>query len=635
MSPFFLHQESNNHNLPTMFYPVPSPPTDTTHSLKFHQAARAMGLESDSEDENFNTNRRRKYREKGRYDPPMDLSTPFGSPFTETRHMTHNNATATSDPSLESRSGTTISYGATDGYQRAIWQDRGAQESGQENNFIQASPRVTGSLRNSEYPSTDLGRSGDPWDEEILTHSTPGAYIKSHRRARNLRVDHPEGSDKIPVDLSTLIYSPHDGSPRNRLAENHRSSDKIPVESPTEAYSPRDRTSSRGVADAYQGNQRRSTDQQGFSPAHQLPPTPRPIFDPVRDAAARNLAAFTSRAHAEFPPHATSYALPFRPSISSAARTQAQTKGNSKATAETTSNKTDQAKTHRQKDEQEARERRGGNLQNSQHAFQKPGPSQPSAPIRIPLLPAPSTTPFQPNNSWPGNRNSPPYPRSRSITRPHRSPPSSLPSTAQLHHPPTTDPLPYPTTPPTYRLNAWTPHNSIQKHAIHHAFRDTLLNGHPRMAGPSPPTFRREFAGAQELDGRELRRGNEARRIARIAVPAGERRWGVELEAESASRGFSVRGSEAGDGRGGVPEIRVQNPTPNLSLSLREREGDVEGELEVPGRERERERGRRKKRHGHGHEHGHGHTHARRKSADASERRKSGEGHEHGVHRKK
>ncbi|RAL65417.1 hypothetical protein DID88_000985 [Monilinia fructigena] len=214
----------------------PSTPTDTIYSLRLHEAARAMGLESDSEDENFNTNRPRKYREKGKYDPPMDLSTPFGSPSIKVRDRT-NKATATSHPSLKFMSGTTISYSATDGYQREIWKDRGARESGQENTFGQASPRVAALLRNSEYPSTDLGRSGDPWGEQTLGDSTSGTYIIPHGRSGNSRVNHSRSSDKIPIKSSSL-------------AKTRRSSNKIPVESLNPVYSPRDRTSSNGATNA-------------------------------------------------------------------------------------------------------------------------------------------------------------------------------------------------------------------------------------------------------------------------------------------------------------------------------------------------------------------------------------------------
>ncbi|KAB8300935.1 hypothetical protein EYC80_002860 [Monilinia laxa] len=602
-------------------------------SLILHKSARAMGLESDSEDENFNTNRPRKYREKGKYDPPMDLSTPLSSPFAKLRDKT-NKATATSDPSLESRSGTTISYSATDGYQREIWKDRVAQESGQENTFGQASPRVAALLRNSEYPSADLGRIGDPWGEQPLTDSTSGTYITPHRRSRDSRPDHPRSSDKIPVESSSL-------------AETRRSSDKIPVESLSPVYYPRDRTSSNGAAGAYQGNNRRSTDQQGSSHDHQPPPTPRLVFDPVRDAAARNLAGPSSRANANFTPLSTSYAIASRHSILSAALTPAPKKGKSRDTTKTT-NEAKQTKIRHQKEDQEGRKRRDRNLQQSQQASQQRpafSSSQPSAPIGIPLLPAPSTTPFQPNNSWPGNINSPPYPLSRPITRPHRS---SLRIPFNIQHntfttdsttyaTPTTNTAPYPTTPPTYRLNAWNPQNSIQKRAIHHAFRDTLLNGHTCMAGPTPPTFRSDFVGAAELDGGDFMTangiprnetsgnetsgnetsGNETPGNQRIAMPAGrERIRGINFD----SRQFPVqergdRGEvQAGDGdtgiRGGVPEIRAQSSTGE------DVEGEGEEELQVLGRERRR----------HGHRHGHGHGHRRRKSGD---------GHGAREHRKK
>ncbi|KAA8571487.1 hypothetical protein EYC84_001487 [Monilinia fructicola] len=483
----------------------------TKESLKFHQAARAMGLESDSEDENFNTNRRRKYREKGRYDPPMDLSTPFGSPFTETRHMTHNNATATSDPSLESRSGTTISYGATDGYQRAIWQDRGAQESGQENNFIQASPRVTGSLRNSEYPSTDLGRSGDPWDEEILTHSTPGAYIKSHRRARNLRVDHPEEI----------------GWPKN-----HRSSDKIPVESPTEAYSPRDRTSSRGVADAYQGNQRRSTDQQGFSPAL-INYRPHPDQSLTRCEMLRReilrllLVVHMQNSHHTL--HRTPFPSdpPYHPQLAPRPRQKETQKLQPKPppTKPIKPRPTDK-KTSRKPENDEAETSKTANTHSRNQDPPNPAPQSVS-----PSSPPPQPPPSNPTTPGPATEI---HPR---IPAPAPSPvPIGPPLLAPLHRPiappPHNRPSPLPNHPahlPPQRLDPPQQHPEARHPPRLPRHPAQWPPAHGGTLAPDVPARVCRRAGAGRSG---VAAGNEARRIARIAVPAGERRWGVELEAE-------------------------------------------------------------------------------------------------------
>ncbi|ESZ92678.1 hypothetical protein SBOR_6939 [Sclerotinia borealis F-4128] len=598
--------------------------------MKAHRKAREMGLESDSDDENFRTNKPRRYHEKGKYDPPpnsyhspLDLSSAFNpGKFNRNPMAAMYMVPSSTGPS---RSGTTISYGATDGYQRSIWQDRGAQESGQGQPSCHISPRVTGRSRNSsQYPSSYLGRSGKQWGQQTpLPHLTQGNYVLPYRTFGILQVGRPV-SDQFPAELPTPVYSVQNGALVN--------------------------------ASAYQSNNNQHTNLQGSSHFNRPPAIPRTSFDPVRDAAARNTAASGSHTdsepepspaaissgHADHRPHTASHAVPARKPVPSSTSTQPSAKGNprDKINSESRHDQVEQVRIRCQEEEEATRERREKNLKISHEGYQKanrqpppplppklplspikrpPPPSRPanlpaSIPSTIPLIPAPPSPDFIPNNAWPGHVNSPPYPLTQpaSHTR-HHVASSSRVNTTDPNNPPSPPP-PYPVTPANYHFNAYNNQNSIQKHAIHNAIKYEILHGDKRMGGPTPPTFRSMYPDARELEGvnpqfprdETPRIGlpggggetvSDARlvglrqvvleRNAEISVISGrveagtfraemmekmrvERAGGGALGAErirmSGDTRRDILREDIGDRRRDVPEIRVQGPTPGTSL---------------------------------------------------------------------
>ncbi|KAI9643222.1 hypothetical protein NHQ30_007838 [Ciborinia camelliae] len=491
---------------------------DSDHnSLRMHQMARNMGLESDSEDENFNTNKPRKYREKGKYDPPTDLptdtSTPFGSPFSSGASNTKGIATpmtnVISSPAGQTGAPPIDYYSAPDEYQGWAWRDGEAQASTRDQPSGQASPHVINNSRNSsEYPSVNMGEIRNRWgqseDPTQPNYIPPYRnYIPPDRGYGSSQVGSPRSSGQSPVELPTSVNWLHSG--------------QSPVELPTSANSPQNGTPVNGRA--YQRNNNQHTTGQGHShPNLPAPRSPRSMFDSVRDFADQN-AAISIR-HEDFRPNTSYHATPARKPVPSSPSIEPSTKEKSKDKSETHYDKSEQEKIRRQNEEQVIRERRERNLKNSQANQELPPSLPPKIPlsptIRPPLssrpatspasvptyvspLPAPPTGDFESNNTRSGNFNSPPYPVSLPASRGRRRH-STASSTWQNNMDFNSSSPPYPVTPASYHLNGWNNHNGIQKQAIHSAIKHELLHGHQRMAGPTP-TFRSAYPDAHELEG--------------------------------------------------------------------------------------------------------------------------------------
>ncbi|KAF7858418.1 hypothetical protein EAF04_009019 [Stromatinia cepivora] len=597
-------------------------PDSVESSMKLHQMAQAMGLESVNENENVNnhTYQPGRHHEKGKHDPSSDISIPMGP----------------------SESGSTIDYGKTDGYQRSIWQGGGRYSTYSDKLPAHDSPWVTvgNTKRSSEYPSAKLGLSGKSWDQQSPpAYSTPENYILPYRTSRNPQVGSPRGSNQFPAELPT----PANDSPENET---------------------------RVMGSGYKSNNHQHTNQQGPLQSNR-PSSPPVIFDPVRDAAARNRAA--AAIHPNPKPHPSSHAiLAGKPVLSSSYQQPPIGKGieDSKSYY-----KAEQTRINRRNEEEILEERRERKLKNSPQENEKPhdiyydeaakiqhrneekilqerrerelkedwqvnqqtnkqsSPIPPPLPPKLPLnlnarpdppsrsvtspasipipLPFPATSAFIPHNSLPDHINSTPYPQTHASRFSHHK---TISSSVLKNN---SEPPPCPVTPANYHLNGSDNQNDIQKRGIHHAIKYEMLHGDKRMAGPTPPTFQIEYPDTRQLDGTSVyvEIGNDLTRehIPEIGgkkigermdvrAPGAPRRsafgektnlgTGIfgprliqEKKAERAgggllgarrmdSNGENRRGEGTGDRivRGErklkVPEIHVQSPTPGTSLRV-------------------------------------------------------------------
>ncbi|KAJ8059670.1 hypothetical protein OCU04_011319 [Sclerotinia nivalis] len=481
-------------------------PDSVESSMELHQMAQAMGLESVSEDENIDnhTYKSGRHREKGKHDPSSDTSIPVGP----------------------SRSGSTIDYSKTDGYQRSIWQKDRGYSSYSDKLPAHDSPRVTIGYteHGSEYPSAKLGLSGKPWGQQSPpAHSTPENYILPYRTIGNLQVGSPRGSNWVPAELPT---------PANNPPEN-----EIPA-----------------VGSVRKSNNHQHTKQQGPLQSNQPSSSP-VIFDPVRDAAARNLAG--SVIHTNSKQHTSSHAVLARKPVLPSPYQQPpigkgveNSKSHQKAERARINRQNEEeilqerrerklkdsppenqkphdihideaAKNRRRNEEEILQERRGRKLKESRKANQQantqlPPPLPPKIPLSFNARPDPSTKPstspdsipiplplfpptsnFIPHNSFPGPINFPPYPQTHtSRSSRHKAISSSSSLFKNSPESPT-----HPLTPANYHLNGYNNQNDIQRRAFHHAIKYEMLHGDKRMANPTPPTFRIEYPAARELDG--------------------------------------------------------------------------------------------------------------------------------------
>ncbi|TEY39077.1 hypothetical protein BOTCAL_0468g00070 [Botryotinia calthae] len=565
---------------------------DVIASRRLHQMARNMGLESDSEEERLDnrTVRLERQRESFKHHRPLDKSSPEGP----------------------SRSGTMIDYGKTGGYQRSIWLKEGDHSSDSDRLPKHESPQVTmKNARNiSDYPNTNLGPSGKPWGQQSdLSQSAPDDYSIPYKSSRNSHVESPREAAEFSTSASSSEYVP------------------------------------RVDKSAFERENRR-----GPLYSNHRPPSPHLRFDPVRDAAARN--DVISRRHSNCEAPVSSHVIPARKPVPqsysqhpSTTRKEARDL-NSKNLAELaiinrrneeeifrqrrerklTNNPLEIRKPHedyskdklrerRQYEEDKIRERRG-KLSKNYQARQREGkllppPLPPKIPLGVNQCPSPpsrsATLPpefsiplrpallveDEPHNSWPGHSKSPPDSRTSTAMHPPRR--NTVSSSAWENNPRAP---PYPVTPQDYHLNGYNNQNDVQKRAVHDAFRDVMLHGHERIAGPSPPTFRSSYPDAMELSGvsPEIRRDGMRRHTAggnevlgdKSQTPAFVVRidMGIfrpatiqELEEEHAGSGTSGvermeldgesrRTEEIGDRRRErlVPEIHVQRPTPGASV---------------------------------------------------------------------
>ncbi|KAM3154486.1 hypothetical protein ABEW05_005035 [Botrytis cinerea] len=565
---------------------------DVIESRRLHQMARNMGLESDSEEDRLNdrTVRLERQRESFKHHHPPDKSSPDGP----------------------SRSGTMIDYGKTGGYQRSIWLKEGDHSSDSDRLPKHESPLVTmkNARNSSDYPNTNLGPSRKPWGQQSdYSQSAPDDYSIPYKSSRNSHVGSPREAAELSTSASFYEYVP-------RVDES-----------------------------AFERENRR-----GPLHSNQRPPSPRLRFDPVRDAAARN--DVISRRHSNYESPVSSQIIPARKPVPQSysqhpSTTRKEVRDlNSKNLAEL-------AIINRRNEEEILRQRRERKIMNNPLEIRKPHEDYskdtprerrqfeqdkirerrdelsknyrsrqgegkllpPPLPPKIPLsvnqrpnppsrsatLPPEFSIPLRPalliedesHNSWAGHINSPPDSRTSTVMHPPRR--NTVSSSAWENNPRAP---PYPVTPQNYHLNGYNNQNDVQKRAVHDAFRDVMLHGHERIAGPSPPTFRSSYPDATELSGvsPEIRRDGMRRHTAsgseilggKSQTPAFAVRidMGIfhpttiqEMEEEHAGSGTSGVGrielhgesrqtEEIGDRRRerSVPEIHVQRPTPGASL---------------------------------------------------------------------
>lgn len=527
---------------------------NSSFSIKTHQIARSMGLEgesdsdsdSDSKDEYVNkvTNEQGNHLEKGKYGPRTNAYSPHPGKYNTVG---------------SSRSGTTIDWDETDGYQRSIWHKEGAHSTYSDKLPTHDTPWVT--VENTkdtfEYPSASLGPSGKPWGQQ-----TPAS-----------------GFTQFPAELPTLANSTD--------------------------YNPRVIRSRRHSSDNYETNQYNSSH-------HNQPSTRRLSFDPVRNDAARNPLAHTSS-------HAIPARKPLpnsriqRPRIGaveyehSSPRLQAERarinrqneeeilreREQRKLVNRPQENKkpyesySDEAARIRRRDEEELlREREERKLKdNHQSKYQAPAIVPPKLPLDLPRRPSvrsrPATSPpsisfpiiphiptedFVPHNSWPGNVNSAPYPRS---TRRN-----SVSSSAGKKSPP------YPVTPDNYHLKGYNNQNDIQQRAIHNAIKHEIMHGHKRIAAPTPPTFRSSYPNAVELPADNSQMSRDP--TSRLHAPGGRAKLPC-IKERAELDGESRRTEGIGDGREKLPEIRVQKSTPGTSVSGHTGNGSNTGRTRTSG----------------------------------------------------
>ncbi|KAF7905433.1 uncharacterized protein EAF01_005954 [Botrytis porri] len=530
---------------------------DVIESRELHQMARNVVLESDSEEERLNNRaaRLKRHRERVKHHTPPDKYSPEGP----------------------SRSGTLIDYGKTGGYQRSIWLKEGDHSSDSDRIPKHDSPLVTlKNIRNSsDYPNANLGPSGKPWGQQSsFSQSAPDDYLIPYKSYGN----------------------PHVGSPREaaELLTSANSSEYVP----------------RVDRSAHERINRR-----GPLHSNHRPPSPGLKFDPVRDAAAQNDAV--SHRHSNYEAPISPRVIPTRKPVPqpyfqdpSVVRKEARDL-NTKRVAE-------QAIINRRNEEEILRQRRERKISNSPEESEEShenyddtprgrqtlqgAPStldrHRSPPSRSATLPPESPVPFrpvllmednEPHNSWLSHIRSPPDPRtSIFMPPPRRNTVSSDPWENNPRAPP------YPVTPHNYHLNGYNNQNDVQKRAVHDAFKDVMLHGHERIAGPTPPTFRSSYPDAMELSGvsPEIRRdgmnrhtasGNEIRgdRSQRpefaVRIDMGVYRPAMTRELPEKLADGGIMGVERlevnGEGRRieaiadrrrerPVPEIRVQHPTP-------------------------------------------------------------------------
>lgn len=547
--------------------------------------ARNMGLESDSEEEHLNnrTFRSERHRERVKHRPPPQKYSPEGS----------------------SRSGTMIDYGKTGGYQRSIWLKDGDHSSDSDRLPRHDSPQVKNTRKSSDYPNTNLGPSGKPWGQQgSFSQSAPDDYSIPYKSSGNSHVRSPGEAAELSTSADFSEYVPHV-----------------------------DRS-------AHESNNRR-----GPLYLSQRPPSPPLKFDPVRDAAAQN--DVISRLHSNYEVPISSHVIPSRKPVPhsylqhpSTARKEAK-ELNSRHLAEL-------AIINRRNEEDVLRRRRARKLLNSpqeseesdedcyadtprgrrQHEEDKtlfknyqarqregrllPPPLPPKLPLSLNRHPSPSSRsatlppefpiPFRPvslmedeetHNSWPGHIKSPPDPRTSTTMPPPRR--TAVSPSVWENNPRAP---PYPVAPHNYHLNGYNNQNDVQKRAVHDAFKDMMLHGHERIAGPTPPTFRSSYPDAVELSGvsPEIRRdgmrrhtsgGNEVlgdrsqRPEFAVRIDMGIYRPATIQEMEEERAGGGISGIERRDLNGEsermetiadrrrerpVPEIRVQHPTPITSL---------------------------------------------------------------------
>ncbi|TGO11022.1 hypothetical protein BTUL_0119g00220 [Botrytis tulipae] len=548
---------------------------DVIESRRLHQMARNMGLESDSEEECLNnrTVRSERHCERVKHRPPPEKHNPEGS----------------------SRSGTIIDYGKTGGYQRSIWLKSGDHSSDSDRLPRHDSPQVKNTGKSSDYPNTNLGPSGKPWGQQSsFSQSAPDDYSIPYKSSGNSHV----GSPREAAELSTSANS-------------------------SEYVSHVDRS-------AHESNNRRGP----LYPSQRLP-SPHLKFDPVRYAAAQN--DVISRRHSNYEAPISSRVIPARKPVPhsnlqhlSIAIKEAK-ELNSKHLAELEI-------INRRNEEEVFRQRRARKLINSpqeseesdedyygdtprgrrQHEEDKrlfknyqarqgegkllPPPLPPKLPLSLNHHPSPpsrsaklapefsipsrptSLMRDEPQNSWPSDMKFPPDHCTKTVMPPPRR--TTVSSSAWENNPRAP---PYPVSPHNYHLNGYNNQNDVQKRAVHDAFKDMMLHGHERIAGPTPPTFRSSYPDAVELSGvsPEIRRdgmrrhtpgGNEVlgdrsqRPGFAVRIDMGIYRPAIiqETEEERAGGGISgvARMETIGDRRRErlVPEIRVQHPTPITSL---------------------------------------------------------------------
>ncbi|KAF7946251.1 hypothetical protein EAE96_009253 [Botrytis aclada] len=555
---------------------------DVIESRRLHQMARNMGLESESEEERLNNRNSRleRHREKVKHRPPPGNYSPEGP----------------------SRSGTRIDYGKTGGYQRSIWLKDGDHSSDSDRLPKHDSPLVTmkNTGNSSDYPNTNLGPSGKPWGQQgSFSQSAPDDYSLPYKNSVRLHW----GTPGLSVAALSSEYAPRvDGS-------------------------------------AHESNNRR-----GPLYSNQRPPSPHSRFDPVRDAATQN--DVTSRRHSNDEAPISPRDIPSRkpvphsylqhPSIAQNEVRELNAKRLAELAIINRSNEEEILRQRRERklmespreikepheDDYEDTPRRRRRYEENKRLFKNhqarkregellPPPLPPKLPPSLEHHPSPSSRsgtlssefpiPFrptslkedEPHNSWPSHIKSPPDSRTSTVMPPPRRNTVSSDSWGINPRAP-----PYPVTPQNYRLNGYNNQNDIQRRAVHDAFKDVMLHGHQRIAGPSPPTFRSSYPNAVELssvspemhrDGmkRHTAGGNEVLGDKSLApefavrIDMGVYRPTTIQETEEEHTGGGTLGVERielngerrrveaiGDRRRErlVPEIHVQHPTPGASL---------------------------------------------------------------------
>ncbi|CAD6445277.1 6baee7b6-4c66-4409-8c0b-ece9661d1065 [Sclerotinia trifoliorum] len=288
-------------------------------SMELHHMAQAMGLESVSKDENINNNthKSRRHHEKSKNEPPPKTSIPMGP----------------------SRSGSTIDYSKTDGYQRSIWQRDGGYSSYSDKLPAHDSPLITiGYTENSsEYPGAELGMGGKPWGRQSPpAHSTLENYVLPYRTSGTSQVGSPVGSKRFPAELPTSANKPSE-------EETHV------------------------IGSGYKSNSHQHQNYQGHLQSS-LPSSPQAIFDPVRDAAARNRT--DSAVHTNPKSDTSSHAILTRKPVQSFPYQQAPI--GEKIENSKSYHKEERAKINRRNEEEVLQERRERKLKDIPQESKKP-----------------------------------------------------------------------------------------------------------------------------------------------------------------------------------------------------------------------------------------------------------------------